>query len=77
MNTLLIRFAIRHAGVVVVLAILILIFGIYRVGSIPLDVFPEFSPNQVPEPGGLLLTGLAIGLLGLRRRPPYRSLPKR
>ena len=42
-----------------------------------LDARFEFSPNQVPEPGGLLLTALAIGLLSLNRRPACRSLPKR
>ncbi len=42
-----VRFSIRHAGVVVALAIAVIVYGLYRVNNASLDVFPEFSPTQV------------------------------
>ena len=43
----LIRFSIRHYGVVIALAVLILLIGGYRFATAGLDIFPEFSPKQV------------------------------
>ncbi len=43
----LVRFSIRYAGVVVVLAATIVAYGIYTLSRASLDVFPEFSPSQV------------------------------
>ncbi len=43
----LIRFSIRFPGVVIGLALLIIVYGIYQIKLSPLNVFPEFSPTQV------------------------------
>jgi CzcA family heavy metal efflux pump len=43
----LVRFSIRYAGVVVVLAATIVVYGLYTLSRANLDVFPEFSPSQV------------------------------
>ena len=43
----LIRFSIRFPGVVIGLALLIIVYGIYQIKQSPLNVFPEFSPTQV------------------------------
>ncbi|WP_349431799.1 efflux RND transporter permease subunit [Methylomarinum sp. Ch1-1] len=43
----LVRFSIRHAGVVIALAVLLLCYGGYRFSAAGLDIFPEFSPKQV------------------------------
>ncbi|MGR9100265.1 MAG: efflux RND transporter permease subunit, partial [Gammaproteobacteria bacterium] len=43
----LIRFSIRFYGVVVSLAVLLLLYGAFRLSSTGLDIFPEFSPKQV------------------------------
>ncbi len=43
----LIRFAIRYYGAVLVLAILLLTYGGYRLANAGLDIFPEFAPKQV------------------------------
>lgn len=43
----LVRFSIRHAGVVLGLALLIIVYGFYSLTRANLDVFPEFSPTQV------------------------------
>ena len=42
-----VRQSIRHAGVVVALAITIVGYGLYTLSRAHLDVFPEFSPSQV------------------------------
>ncbi len=42
-----VRFSVRHPGVVVVLALAITALGLQRLYSASLDVFPEFSPAQV------------------------------
>jgi len=42
-----IRFSVRHPGLVVALAAALLAFGISRLFDASLDVFPEFSPTQV------------------------------
>ncbi|GBG12822.1 acriflavin resistance protein [Novimethylophilus kurashikiensis] len=43
----LVRFSIRHAGVILGLAILVVVYGFYSLTRANLDVFPEFSPTQV------------------------------
>ena len=43
----LIRFSIKHAGVVIGLAFIVIAYGIYQIKNSPLNVFPEFSPTQV------------------------------
>lgn len=42
-----IRFSVRHAGLTVGLAFVLLAFGVARLFDAKLDVFPEFSPTQV------------------------------
>jgi len=43
----LIRFSIRHTGVIIGLALIVVAYGIYQIKNSPLNVFPEFSPTQV------------------------------
>ncbi|MCL7421024.1 MAG: efflux RND transporter permease subunit [Methylobacter sp.] len=43
----LIRFSIRFHGIVIALAVLILVYGVYRFSTAGLDIFPAFSPKQV------------------------------
>ena len=43
----LIRFSVHHAGVVLTLALLLLLYGSYRLGHVGLDIFPEFSAPRV------------------------------
>ena len=43
----LIRSSIKHAGVVIGLAFIVVAYGIYQIKNSPLNVFPEFSPTQV------------------------------
>ncbi len=43
----LVRFSIRFHGVVIGLACLLVVYGIYGLTRTNLDVFPEFSPTQV------------------------------
>ena len=43
----LIRFSIKHAGVIIGLAFIVIAYGIYQIKISPLNVFPEFSPTQV------------------------------
>ncbi|MCX7627064.1 MAG: efflux RND transporter permease subunit [Methylophilaceae bacterium] len=47
MMSALVRFSIRHAGVIVGLALLVVVYGLYTLTRTNLDVFPEFSPAQV------------------------------
>ena len=42
-----IRFSIRHPGVIIGLAFIIIAYGIHQIKQSPLNVFPEFSPTQV------------------------------
>ncbi len=42
-----VAFSVRFRGVVVALAILLLGYGIYKLSSSSLDIFPEFAPKQV------------------------------
>ncbi len=43
----LVRFSIRYYGIVIALAVLILLYGVYRFATAGLDIFPAFSPKQV------------------------------
>ena len=47
MMAALIRFSIRFPGVVIGFALLILLYGAFKITQSPLNVFPEFSPTQV------------------------------
>jgi CzcA family heavy metal efflux pump len=47
MMTALVRFSIRFSGVIIGLASLMIIYGIYSLTRSNLDVFPEFSPTQL------------------------------
>ena len=42
-----VRFSIRFRGVVVSLATLLLVYGLYDLSRAGLDIFPEFSPKLV------------------------------
>lgn len=42
-----VRFSIRFYGVIIGLAILIVLYGMYSLTRSNLDVFPEFSPTQI------------------------------
>ena len=47
MMSALVRFSIRFSGVIIGLAALTMIYGIYSLKHSNLDVFPEFSPMQI------------------------------
>jgi len=47
MMSALVRFSIRFHGVVIGLASLVIVYGLYSLTRANLDVFPEFSPTQV------------------------------
>ena len=47
MMSALVRFSIRFHGVVIGLACLLVVYGLYNLSRANLDVFPEFSPTQV------------------------------
>ena len=47
MMSALVQFSIRFHGVVIGLACLVVIYGLYGLSRANLDVFPEFSPTQV------------------------------
>ena len=47
MMSALVRFSIRFHGVIIGLASLMVIYGIYSLTRSNLDVFPEFSPTQL------------------------------
>ena len=42
-----VRFSVRHAGLVIGLAVALTGFGLLRMSNASLDVFPEFAPAQV------------------------------
>lgn len=42
-----IGFAVRFRGIVIALACLLVIYGVYALGSARYDIFPEFAPPQV------------------------------
>ncbi len=47
MMSSIVKFSIRYTGVIIGLAVIAMIFGFYQISRSPLNVFPEFSPNQV------------------------------
>ncbi|MCB5187304.1 efflux RND transporter permease subunit [Methylobacillus caricis] len=47
MMSALIRFSVRFSGVIVALACIVVIYGLYKVKHSHLDVFPEFAPTQL------------------------------
>ncbi len=47
MMSALVRFSIRYSGVIVGMALLIVMYGLYTLQRANLDVFPEFAPTQV------------------------------
>jgi CzcA family heavy metal efflux pump len=47
MMSALVRFSIRFSGVIIGLAALVVLYGIYSLTHSNLDVFPEFSPTQI------------------------------
>ena len=47
MMSALVRFSIRFHGVIIGLACLMVLYGIYSLTRSNLDVFPEFSPTQI------------------------------
>ena len=47
MMSALVRFSIRFYGVIIGLAMLVVVYGIYSLTRSNLDVFPEFSPTQI------------------------------
>lgn len=50
MLTAIVRLSLRHRGVVIALACLLLGYGVYSLKQAKYDVFPEFSPPQVVIP---------------------------
>lgn len=42
-----VAFSVRFRGVVVALASMLLIYGVYKLSNSSLDIFPEFAPKQV------------------------------
>lgn len=47
MMSALVRFSIRFSGVIIGLASLVVLYGLYSLTRSNLDVFPEFSPTQI------------------------------
>jgi len=47
MMSALVRFSIRFSGVIIGLACLVVLYGLYSLTRSNLDVFPEFSPTQI------------------------------
>ncbi len=47
MLSAIVRFSVKYYGIVIALAILLLVYGVYRLSNAGLDIFPEFSPKQV------------------------------
>ncbi|HSR02830.1 MAG TPA: efflux RND transporter permease subunit, partial [Methylophilaceae bacterium] len=47
MMSSIVRFSIRFYGVIIGLAILVVLYGVYSLTRSNLDVFPEFSPTQI------------------------------
>lgn len=76
----LVRISIRFHGIAIALAVLLLVYGSYRFFHAGLDIFPEFSPNQVtiqtespglsPEQVEILVTqpieNTISGLIGMK-----------
>ncbi|MDO9052303.1 MAG: efflux RND transporter permease subunit [Methylotenera sp.] len=47
MMSALVRFSIRFSGVIIGLAMIVVLYGLYSLNRSNLDVFPEFSPTQI------------------------------
>ncbi len=47
MLSAIVRFSVRYYGIVIALAALLLVYGVYRLSNAGLDIFPEFAPKQV------------------------------
>src|SRR5690606_27094895 len=47
MMSALVRFSIRYSGVIIALACLTVIYGLFSLTRSNLDVFPEFAPTQI------------------------------
>jgi CzcA family heavy metal efflux pump len=47
MMSALVRFSIRYSGVIIGLAMIVVLYGLYSLNRSNLDVFPEFSPTQI------------------------------
>ncbi|MDO9204488.1 efflux RND transporter permease subunit [Methylotenera sp.] len=47
MMSALVRFSIRFSGVIIGLAMIMVLYGLYTLNRSNLDVFPEFSPTQI------------------------------
>lgn len=47
MMSALVKFSIRYCGVIMGIALLIVLYGLYSLQRAHLDVFPEFAPTQV------------------------------
>ncbi len=47
MLSAIVRFSVRYYGIVLALALMVLCYGVYRLSTAGLDIFPEFSPKQV------------------------------
>lgn len=47
MMSALVKFSIRFSGAIIGLCCLIVVYGLYMLSHSNLDVFPEFSPNQI------------------------------
>ena len=47
MMSALVKFSIRFSGVIIGIASLVVMYGIYSLNRSNLDVFPEFSPTQL------------------------------
>ena len=42
-----VRFSVKYYGIVIAMALLLLVYGAYRLSNAGLDIFPEFAPKQV------------------------------
>lgn len=47
MLSALVRFSINFRGVVIALAVIMMVYSVYRLNRAGLDIFPEFSPNLI------------------------------
>lgn len=71
MMSSLVRFAIRFPGVIIGLALLVIVYGVYGLFTSNLDVFPEFSPTQL-----IIQTespGLSAGLVETQVTQPIEN----
>lgn len=61
----LVRFSVRHPGVVLAAALLLVAAGFVRLGAGEFDIFPEFAPRQAiiqTEAGGLTAEQVELGV---------------